>query len=283
MPVREEGEMPDPAAIRRSAAESFVAARLAARALPNYPGPLPETLAEAYARQDAAIALWPDEIAGWKVGGVPDTWAARLGESRLLGPVFRRHLWHTRADATTALPVIPDGFAAVEAEYVFVLAAAVPAERRGWTPAQAADVVAELRVGVELAGSPLATINDLGPAVVVSDFGNNAGLLIGPPIADWRSRPLPSLTCEMQVGSRSVGRGGAASIPGGPLAALAFALGCCARRGRALKAGDVISTGASTGIHPVRIGEEARAIFADTAELRCRAVRATPATPGRKP
>lgn len=281
--MREQGERPDPAAVRRSVAQSFVAARQAARALPDYPGPLPETLADAYARQDAAIALWPDEVAGWKVGRVPDIWAVRLGESRLLGPVFRRHLWHTRENAITPLPVIPDGFAAVEAEYVFVLADAVPAERRDWTPAQAAHVVAELRVGVELAGSPLATINELGPAVVVSDFGNNTGLLIGPPIADWGSRPLASLTCEMQVGGRTVGRGGAASVPGGPLAALAFALDCCARRGRPLRAGDVISTGASTGIHPVRSGDEVRAVFADTAELRGCAVRATPATPGRGP
>ncbi|MGH8220507.1 MAG: 2-keto-4-pentenoate hydratase [Steroidobacteraceae bacterium] len=273
--------MSDSAAITRSVAGSFVAARLAARALPAYPGPLPETLADAYARQDAAIALWPDEIAGWKVGGVPDPWPARLGESRLLGPIFRRHLWHARDDVITRLPVIPGGFAAVEAEYVFVLATSVPAERREWTPAQTVEVVAELRVGIELAGSPLATINELGPAVVVSDFGNNAGLLIGGPIANGLSRPLESLTCDMHVDGRRVGRGGAASIAGGPLAALAFALGCCARRGRTLRAGDVISTGACTGVHTVRIGEEVRAAFLGAAELRCRAVRAGPAKPRR--
>ena len=270
-------------AVRRGVAEAFVAARLAARALPDYPGPLPEDLAEAYARQDAAIALWPDGIAGWKVGGVAEVWAARFGESRLLGPVFRRHLWRAREDAVMPLPISPQGFAAVEAEYVFVLAADVPPKPTDRTLSQAADLVAELRVGIELAGSPLATINELGPAVVVSDFGNNAGLLVGPPIADWRSRPLASLTCEMQVGGRTVGRGGAVSVLGGPLAALAFALGCCARRGRALRAGDVVSTGASTGIHPLQVGEEARATFTGIAQLSCRAVSATPARPGRTP
>ena len=61
--------MSDAAAVGQTVAERFVAARLAARALPDYPGPLPETLTEAYARQDAAITLWPDSIAGWKVGG----------------------------------------------------------------------------------------------------------------------------------------------------------------------------------------------------------------------
>ena len=263
-------------------AERFVAARLSARALTAYPGPVPSTLAEAYARQDAAVALWPDEIAGWKVGGIADSWAARLGEPRLVGPIFQRHLWHARAGTIAPLPVIPGGFAAVEAEYVFVLTASAPRERMEWTPAEAADLVGELRAGIELAGSPLATLNELGPAVVVSDFGNNAGLLLGEPI-DWRSCKPESLTCETRVDGLVVGRGSAAAIAGGPLAALAFALGCCARRGRPLRAGDVVSTGACTGIHPVRAGTEARVAFAGAADLYCRVVEATPMTPGRKP
>ena len=52
-----------------------------------------------------------------------------------------------------------------------------------WTDAEAADMVGALHIGVEPASSPLATINELGPAVVVSDFGNNAGLLLGPEVA----------------------------------------------------------------------------------------------------
>jgi 2-keto-4-pentenoate hydratase len=267
------------AGISRGVAERFVAARLSARALPDYPGPLPQTLQDAYARQDAAITLWPDDIAGWKVGGIADAWAARLGESRLVGPIFRRNLWRAGTGAASPLPLIPGGFAAVEAEYVFVLAAAAPAQRTDWTPEAAAELVLELRVGIELAGSPLATINELGPAVVVSDFGNNAGLMLGAPIAGWRSRPLASLTCETHVNGRCVGRGGAASIAGGPLAALAFALARCARGGRALRGGDVVSTGACTGIHPIGIGEEARVAFAGVAELRCRGIAAKPAVP----
>lgn len=281
--MREADEPTDTAAVRQDVAEHFVAARLAARALPEYPGPLPRTLADAYARQDAAITLWPDDIAGWKVGGITDSWAARFGESRLVGPVFRRQVWHPRPGAVTSLPVIPGGFAAVEAEYVFVLADSPPAGRTEWSPTEAAGLVRELRVGIELAGSPLATINDLGPAVVISDFGNNAGLVIGDSIPDWRSQPLESLTCETSIDGSAVGHGSAASIAGGPLAALAFALGCCARRGRPLKAGDVISTGACTGIHAVRVGQEARVAFTGASQLHCRVIGAQPASTRKLP
>jgi 2-keto-4-pentenoate hydratase len=194
--------------------------------------------------------------------------------------VFRDRLWHARADAVACLPAISGGFAAVEAEFVFVLAASAPAGRTEWSPAEAAELVGELRVGIELAGSPLATINELGPAAVVSDFGNNAGLLLGEPLPDWRARPLESLSCETHVNGCPVGRGSAASVAGGPLAALAFALGCCARRGRPLESGAVISTGACTGIHPVRIGEEARVTFAGAAQMVCRIVGAQPGKRG---
>lgn len=276
-------ETSDTGAITRRVAEHFVAARLSARPLADYPGPLPQSLADAYDRQDAAIALWPDDIAGWKVGGVAAAWAARFPESRLVGPIFSRHIWRLRTAAITSLPVIAGGFAAIEAEYVFVLATSAPPARMDWTPEAAAGLVGELRVGIELAGSPLATINELGPAVVISDFGNNAGLALGNAILDWRLRPLESLTCEAHVDGRLVGRGGAAFVAGGPLAALAFALGCCARRGRPLRAGDLVSTGACTGIHPIRVGQEARIAFAGAPQMRCRAVDAQPVGPRQAP
>ncbi|MDB6157927.1 MAG: mhpD, partial [Gammaproteobacteria bacterium] len=55
-------------------AEQFVRARLDATALPDFPGSIPATLNTAYAYQDRAIALWPDFVAGWKVGRIGEPW-----------------------------------------------------------------------------------------------------------------------------------------------------------------------------------------------------------------
>ena len=54
-------------------------------------------------------------------------------------------------------------------------------------------------IGIEIASSPLQNINDYGPAVVASDFGNNAGLLLGAEISDWQTRSLESLNCETRI------------------------------------------------------------------------------------
>jgi len=259
-------------------AEQFVRARLEATALVDFPGSIPATLNTAYALQERAIALWPDFVAGWNVGRIGAPWLERLGEDRLVGPIFRRGIRLAPLEQLVEFPVFEGGFAAVEAEFVFRLGADAPPDKLSCTPEEASLLAAAMHIGIETAGSPLASINDLGGTVVVSDFGNNAGLLLGPAIPDWRAHPFESLRTETFIEGRSVGRGGALSLPGGPLASLAFALSRCARRGMPMKAGYVVSTGATTGVHDIRVGEEARAVFEGCGELACRAVPAQKAS-----
>jgi 2-keto-4-pentenoate hydratase len=259
-----------------SIASRFVEARRAAQALTEFPGAIPRDLDEAYRCQDEAIALWPDAIAGWKIGRIASPWLERYGEERVVGPVFRGAIRPASGAAVVDFPVFAGGFAAVEAEFVFRLGRAAAPAQTSWTADQAAALVDALHIGVETAGSPLATINALGPAVVAADFGNNAGLILGPEIADWRARDPAALATETFIDGRPVGKGGAAVLPGGPLGALAFLLARNARRGRPLRAGDLVATGATTGIHDIRAGARARIEFAGHGVIECRAVSATP-------
>jgi 2-keto-4-pentenoate hydratase len=254
-------------------ASRFVEARRTATALPDYPGPVPGDLEHAYAIQESAIGLWPDTIVGWKVGRILPPYEERFHEVRLLGPVFARAILRPASpDARVDFPVFVGGFAAVEAEYVFEIGSDAPARQTIWTLEEAAALAGKLHIGVETAGSPLATINALGPTAVISDFGNNAGLILGAEIAGWRGRDLNTLSCETFVDDVSVGRGGAAALPGGPVEALRFTAELCARRDRPLKAGMFVSTGAATGIHELKVGDTARVEFAGIGAIRCRAV-----------
>jgi 2-keto-4-pentenoate hydratase len=253
-------------------ARAFVEARRSARALAAYPGAAPESLEAAYAIQDDAIALWPDRVAGWKLGRINAPHDARFGAGRLAGPIFSRNIW-TAGGTPTRFGVIDGGFAAVEAEYVLELAETAP-DRDDWTAANVAPLVGRVFTGVEIAGSPFAGINDHGPAVTASDFGNNAGLILGGEIAGWRDR-LPDLVCTLTIDDALVGRGGAASIPGGPLDSLAFLLNLLHRRERKLEAGQLVSTGAATGVHQILAGQSAVADFGLDGQIDCLAVPAT--------
>ncbi|TPE60591.1 2-keto-4-pentenoate hydratase [Sandaracinobacter neustonicus] len=238
-------------------AAAFVAARRGAQALPVYPGAYPATEAEAYAVQADAIALWPDSVAGWKVGLIQPPFAAALGRSRLFGPIFARHVV-VAGEGPSAFPCIPNGFAAVEAEYVLQLGADVPPSE-GWTADRAAPLVSAVHIGVEFAGSPFPGINDHGPLVTISDFGNNAGLVLGPPLAGLAA--LEGHRCAMWIDGEKIADGGAHTIPGGPLGSLVELLNHNGRMGGTLPAGTLVSTGAATGVHAVRIGQSAVADF----------------------
>jgi 2-keto-4-pentenoate hydratase len=235
----------------------------------GFPGPLPPDMAAGYATQDQAVRLWPDELAGWKVGRIASDLAGQLGADRVAGPVFRRNVWRAKEGQALPLPVIGGGFAAVEAEYIYRIGRDAPAGKADWIPAQVLDLVEDELVGVELAGSPLAVINALGPRVVAADFGNNAGLVLGRSIPDWRSRSDDWPPVEAHVAGELVGRGSPSSLPGGPPAALAFLANLCAERGLPLKRGQLVSTGAASGIHEIAPGQSARIVFEGLDEIRC--------------
>jgi 2-keto-4-pentenoate hydratase len=256
-------------------AERFVQARRAGIALEQFPGAIPISLDAAYRCQEAAIQRWQDAIAGWKVGFIaPALREQPGGDDRLVGPIFARNVFAAEHDRIIEFPVFDGGFAAVEAEFVFRLGTDAPSGKTSWTSDQAAALVQDLHIGIETAGSPLATINSLGPRVVVSDFGNNAGLLLGSKIDAWRSLTENTLTCITSIDGHSVGIGSASAVAGGLLSALAFALSRCARNGHPLRAGDLVTTGAVTGIHEIAPGQEALADFGRLGAIRCRAVEA---------
>jgi 2-keto-4-pentenoate hydratase len=259
-----------------SIARQFVTARHAARPLAAFPGTVPPDLATGYHHQDAAIALMGDEIAGWKIGRVGPEFEARFGPGRIAGPIFRGSVRHSDGQAPVRFPVFEDGFAAIEAEFVFVLAHDAPPAKRDWTLDEARALIGDMHIGIETAGSPLATINALGPSVVVTDFGNNAGLILGPRVPDWRAKKDSELTCESFVDGKSVGKGAASDLPGGPVEGLRFLAEHCARRGRPLTKGLLISTGAATGIHEIAIGQPARVDFGPLGRIECVATLALP-------
>lgn len=259
-------------------ATAFVQARRQGASVADFPGDIPPDLVAAYGVQDLAIAQWPDRVVGWKVGYIAPEKRDGSGDERLLGPIFARQL-HAAGEAVE-YPVFQGGFGAIEAEYVLRLDSDAPAGKLDWTPEETAQVPATLFIGVEIASSPLATINILGPRVVVSDFGNNNGLVVGPEIPGWRDIPEARLFAETFIDDEPVGTGGACRLPGGLLAAYAFALSRSAKRGRPLKAGELIATGNATGIHDIVAGQVGRVSFGEHGQIVGRAVAAVPVPGG---
>lgn len=253
-------------------AAAFARARAEGRPLGAFPGVLPPDLPWAYRCQQAAMSLWPDALAGWKVARIAPSWHARYAEERLIGPVFARNVHRPAPGQSVECPAFADGFAAVEAEIGIIVGTDAAAGRMDWNPRTAVELVGSMCIGVEVASSPLATLNDLGPGAVIADFGNNWGVLLGTEFADWSSREA-AISVTTWIDDALVGQG-SVSLQAVPLQALAFAANKAAGQGRPLRAGAYISTGMITGVHDIRIGQRARVGFEGCGDLRCQMVAA---------
>jgi 2-keto-4-pentenoate hydratase len=117
--------------------------------------------------------------------------------------------------------VIAGGTALLECEVIAVLGRDAPDDDT-ITPEAARDLVADLHIGIEIAGSPMADINALGPLASVACFGNNNGAILGPPIPLWRRLDPGLLHCVALIDGQEAGRGDATRLPGGIWTALAL-------------------------------------------------------------
>lgn len=252
-------------------AQAFVDARRAGAGLDAYPGPLPTTLADAYRIQDTALSIDGRAIAGWKVGRINPPLDTQLGTNRLAGPIFTDAL----AQDGAAMPVFGDGFVAAEAEWLLHVAPGfsgpVPTDDAGTRA-----IIDDVRIGIEIASSPYPGINRDGPCVTVSDYGNNAGLVLGVPVAGWRDLDLCAVLVTTCIDGAVVGEATAAAMLDGPFGAVRFLLANLIARGIDISQGLWVSSGAVTGVHDAGVGQSIRADFGELGSVSCTLIQAKP-------
>lgn len=257
----------------QAVAQAFVAARREARGLESYPGTPPADLAAAYRIQDHAILLDGRRVVGWKVGRINPPLDTALAANRLAGPIFADSVIDAADGQVPDMPVFADGFAAGEAEFLLHVAA-------GWTGQTPVDdaethaLIDDVRIGIEIASSPYARINADGPTVTASDFGNNAGLVLGRKLARWREIDVNAIPVATLIDGAVAGEATTATMLDGPFGAVRFLLAHLAARGIDARDGFWVSSGAVTGVHPVQPGQDVVARFGDHGEVRCRVVAA---------
>ena len=256
-------------------ADRFLDARRAAAGLPDYPGEFPATLDQAYQIQDRAISAWGKPVIGWKVGRVLPPLSDKFATDRLAGPIFASETAEANGSGPD-MPVFAKGFAAGEAEFLLRIGRTPPAGKRSFTLEEAANLIDAVHVGIEIASSPLGAINALGPIAVVSDFGNNNGLVIGQAIDDWRSSGFEEWLVSTRIDGEEIGTGRASSFPSGAIGSARFLFELMAKRGIELQPGQWISSGAVTGVHDARPGQIVEARFAEGYTVRCALKAAAP-------
>ena len=186
---------------------------------------------EGFAIQDKVVAALASPVVGWKVMQVPG------------GPViFAPILQSGRVAPGGTWNVAGKEPAGIELEIAFRMGSDVPA---GATPAQVLDAVAAAHVVFELCQSRIAEPAKQPRHVMLADCISNAGIVVGPEIADWRRQNLAARPGRLLVDGKLHIEGRSVD----PVAALQMLPPALAARGKRLAAGQIVITGSLIGMN----------------------------------
>jgi len=244
--------------IAERAADLLLQSRKEGRVLTDLPTELtPSSIEEAYAVQDATLRLI-GPAGGWKIGPKPDS-EPRC--SILPATVFHK--------SGSIHEVPPQGFD-VEIETAFVFAHDLPDRGRSYSETEINEAIGSVHLAIELCASRFADRKKLPPLTPIADMQGNAGVILGPPVTDWRDLELADLSLMLSIDGeiadlphRKVGR--EATLP-----ILTWLANHAVSRGGGLCAGHAVINGARLGPVPIGPATEIITVSPELGEVRAK-------------
>lgn len=194
---------------------------------------------------DLDLRLGWDPI-GWKIGAASN----EIRESEGLpgaapGRIYRSTVFTSPASLGRELFI---NYRNVECEFAFRLARDLPprAEEYGEDEVAAAVecLMPTLEIGDTVFDDWYGASSFFGSCL---DNGGGAALVCGDPITDWRGLDLPNARIEISLNGQRINEGYGRAAMGHPLTSLTWLVNWLSGHGRALVAGEIVSTGTCTG------------------------------------
>ena len=216
---------------------------------------VPKDAGAAYAVQES-VAQALGRIAGWKVG------AASPEAEPNCAPLF--------ADLVAASPA---RFAAakfplsgIEGELAFRFGRDLPARAEPYGADEVWQAIDTLHPAIELVESRFADFRAQDKLALLADNQANGAFCYGTAVRDWRKVDFLAQPASLAIDGAEVARAVGGNAAGHPKRLLAWLANHCARRGRGLAAGDIVTTGTHTGLVFATPGATARVRFAGIGE-----------------
>lgn len=245
-------------------AEMLAAARREVRQLDGLPAELlPATTDEGYAVNGLVAQKLGWDVLGWKIAGTTPAMREKL---RVTDPIYGRTYRRFVALSPARLPHAELLDPLVECEFFVTLARDLPPREQPWTMAEVADAVASVHGGIEVAECRI-RMGNLPPLPGLLADGSASGRYVfGNEIKDWRGC-IATMPVVLEVDGARRRHGSGADVMGDPLAPLLWLANERRRWGDGLRAGEMVSTGSTTGMLPIKGGQTVRARFGDSAEV----------------
>jgi 2-keto-4-pentenoate hydratase len=213
----------------------------------------PASLDEAYAIRRAFQEIEETEgrgaIAGYKIGLTTPVMQKLCGVGEpCYGAIFAREVHHRQAK----LAASDYSHLGVETEIAFRLGNDLP---QGNGPGEIASAVESCMAAIELIEDLHYDYKRLDAAAMVAGNVWNAGVVLGTPVTDWRTRDLARATARLSINGQEIGSGNGADVMGHPLNALAWLADKLAAAGTPLRRGMIVMTGSMVPIRYPAAGD----------------------------
>ena len=221
----------------------------------------------AYAIQEANTAHWEKEgrrVVGSKIGLTNRAVQKQLGVDRPdFGILFADMIVGEDEPVAAGRVLQPK----IEAEVAFLLDRDIDVETP--TVADVLRAVAYAMPALEIVGSRIVNW-DIGIVDTVADNASSGLFVLGGPVRKLDGLDLRALTMRMSRKGEEVSRGAGAACLGNPLNAMAWLAGEMKMRGRPLRAGGVVLSGALGPMVPVNPGDAFEAEIAGLGNVSAR-------------
>ncbi len=224
-------------------AQALLAAYQDRQPITAVPASGPLDAAEAYAVQRAVWHALAGDVrpTAWKVA------ATAPGETPMAAPILPHRLLEGALDAPATLPAHTLIRPGIEAEIAVRFGRDLPPRAAPYLADEIRAAIADLCVAMEVVDSRLADPQAAGPDWRLADHLLNGALVIGTPIPDWQGLRFDALQVRVQGGEQCL----ADCIGSQPLGDLFHCLPWFIAHIGGVRAGDIVTTGAWTGMHPM--------------------------------
>ena len=225
-------------------------------------GPVPEPFAphnvdEAYTMQEELHTLITGlygPVAGYKVALASPVMQRMVGlDEPFVGAILAKTIYHSpmtlRGSDYVRL--------GIECEVGFQLGADLPASGAPYSRESVADAVAAAMTAFEIVDDRAKDYSKLAEMVLseIADNASNAGVVLGPPVTDWRKIDLVAARGTMVINGELIGEGHGSDVMGHPLESLAWLANMLAGRGKGLSKGMIVMSGSIVPTKPLNPGD----------------------------
>lgn len=225
------------------------------------PANRPDDLADAYAVQARLVERsLSDDAApiGYKVACTSKIAQAALQIDR---PVFGRLMSNTTSPSGVTLPADRFVHRVIEAEFAFRVAADVPPRAGGHTHDSISEYIDAALPAIEIVDHRFESWA-IGALPIAADNAIHGWWVHGEPVTDWHRLDLARAVVEVRRNGDTITTGTGSAALGHPLTVMAWLADELPVYGRALAAGDLVTTGVTTDVFEAGAGDRLEAEFA---------------------